>query len=140
MTFETLSHHCALRQQLEKNEQLLCELRHSAQAASHAPNGMPRASGVTDKVGALAIAIVDMEERVAYLKDTIATEEKDISAWIGNIDDPLIQQLFRLRYLCGLQWAEVAQTVGGRNTEGGVRIACYRYLKRIAATNPKKVL
>lgn len=140
MTVETLRHHCALRQQLEKNEQLLCELRHSAQAANHAPNGMPRASGVSDKVGALAIAIVDMEERIAYLKDTIATEEKDISSWISSIDDPLTQQLFRLRYLCGLKWAEVAQTVGGRNTEVGVKAACDRYMKRIAEANPKKVL
>ena len=74
MTFETLRHHWELRQQLEKQENLLCELRHSAQAASHAPDGMPRTKGVSDKVGTLAIAIVDLEECIAYLKKTIAAD------------------------------------------------------------------
>lgn len=55
MTFETLRHHWELRQQLEKHENLLCELRHSAQATSHAPDGMPRTKGVSDKVGTLAL-------------------------------------------------------------------------------------
>ncbi len=130
MTFETLRHHCDLRQQLEKHEDLLCELRHSAQAASHAPDGMPRTKGVSDKVGTLAIAIVDLEERIAYLKKTIAAEEEDISAWIGSIEDPLTRQIFRLRFLCGLQWVDVAQTVGGRNTAPSVKMVCSRYLDR----------
>lgn len=130
MTFETLRHHCDLRQQLEKHEDLLCELRHSAQAASHAPDGMPRAPGVSDKVGTLAIAIVDLKERIAYLKKTIAAEEGDISAWISSIDDILTRQIFRLRFLCGLPWADVAQTVGGRNTTASVKMVCSRYLDR----------
>ena len=56
MTFETLRHHWELRQQLEKHENLLCELRHSAQATSHAPDGMPRTKGVSDKVPAHSVA------------------------------------------------------------------------------------
>lgn len=130
MTFETLRHHCDLRQQLEKHEDLLCELRHSAQAANHAPDGMPRTTGVSDKVGMLAIAIVDLEERIAYLKKTIAAEEGDISAWISGIDDTLTRQIFRLRFLCGLPWADVAQTVGGRNSENAIKSTCYRYMER----------
>lgn len=130
MTFETLRHHWELRQQLEKHEDLLCELRHSAQAANHAPDGMPHTKGVSDKVSTLAIAIVDLEERIAYLKKTIAAEEGDISAWIGSIEDPLTRQIFRLRFLCGLSWADVAQTVGGRNSENSIKTACYRYMER----------
>lgn len=130
MTFETLRHHWELLQQLAKHEDLLCELRHSAQAANHAMDGMPRTKSVRDKVSTLAIAIVDLEERIAYLKKTIAAEEGDISAWISSIEEPLTRQVFQLRFLCGLSWADVAQTVGGRNTEAGVRMVCYRYLDK----------
>ena len=137
MTFETLRHHWELRQQLEKHEDLLCELRHSAQAANHAPDGMPRTKGVSDKVSTLAIAIVDLEERIAYLKKTIAAEEGDISAWIGSIDDILTRQIFRLRFLCGLPWADVAQTVGGRNTASSVKMVCSRYLDKQRTTEGK---
>lgn len=37
MTFETLRHHWELRQQLEKHENLLCELRHSAPSYEPCP-------------------------------------------------------------------------------------------------------
>ena len=137
MTFETLRHHWELRQQLAKSsvkkyqtmERAVCD-DGRAQATSHAPDGMPRTKGVSDKVGTLAIVIVDLEERIAYLKKTIAAEEGDISAWISGIEDPLVRQIFRLRFLCGLSWADVAQTVGGRNSDSGVRTACYRYINR----------
>ena len=130
MTFETLRHHWELRQQLEKHENLLCELRHSAQATSHAPDGMPRTKGVSDKVGTLAIAIVDLEERIAYLKEQIAQQEGKISAWISTIENDQTRQIFRMRFIGCLTWADVAQTVGGRNSDSGVRTACYRYINR----------
>lgn len=117
MTFETLRHHWELRQQLEKHENLLCELRHSAQATSHAPDGMPRTKGVSDKVGTLAIVIVDLEERIAYLKKTIAAEEGDISAWISGIEDPLVRPPCMRRIPAGsLAAAGSAEQKGTVNT------------------------
>ena len=107
MTLQELSEHYQLRAQLEKDEDILYNLRMAAIPSAHPLDGMPRAPGVSDKVGALAIAIVDMEERIAYLKEQIAQQEGKISAWI---------------------WAEVAQVIGGRNTENGVKSVCYRYL------------
>lgn len=128
MTLQELSQHYQLRAQLEKDEDILYNLRMAAQPSAHALDGMPRASGVSDKVGALAIAIVDMEERIAYLKAAIAEEEGNISEWISSIKNDQTRQIFRLRYLGCLTWAEVAQVIGGRNTEAGVRMVCYRYL------------
>lgn len=90
--------------------------------------GMPRAPGVSDKVGALAIAIVDMEERISYLKEQIAQQESKISAWISTIENDQTRQIFRMRFIGCLTWAEVAQVIGGRNTENGVKSVCYRYL------------
>lgn len=130
MTSKKLRHHWELRQQLEKHENLLCELRHSAQVMNHPLDGMPHAKGVRDKVGTLAVAIVDLEERITYLKKTISAEEGGVSAWINGIDDTFTRQVFRLRFLCGLSWADVAQTVGGRNTEAGIRMVCYRYMEK----------
>ena len=89
---------------------------------------MPRAPGVSDKVGALAIAIVDMEERISYLKEQIAQQESKISAWISTIENDQTRQIFRMRFIGCLTWAEVAQVIGGRNTENGVKSVCYRYL------------
>lgn len=82
MTLQELSEHYQLRAQLEKDEDILYNLRMAAIPSAHPLDGMPRAPGVSDKVGALAIAIVDMEERISYLKEQIAQQEGKISAWM----------------------------------------------------------
>ena len=84
MTLQELSEHYQLRAQLEKDEDILYNLRMAAIPSAHPLDGMPRAPGVSDKVGALAIAIVDMEERISYLKEQIAQQEGKISAWIST--------------------------------------------------------
>lgn len=128
MTLQELNQHYQLRAQLEKDEDILYNLRLAAHPSSHALDGMPRTPGVSDKVGALAIAIVDMEERIAYLKTTITEDEGKITEWISSIKNDQTRQIFRLRYIGCLTWAEVAQVIGGRNTEVGVKTICYRYL------------
>lgn len=60
MTLQELSEHYQLRAQLEKDEDILYNLRMAGIPSAHPLDGMPRAPGVSDKVGALAIAIVDM--------------------------------------------------------------------------------
>ena len=129
MTLQELSEHYQLRAQLEKDEDILYNLRMAAIPSAHPLDGMPRAPGVSDKVGALAIAIVDMEERISYLKEQIAQQEGKISAWISTIENDQTRQIFRMRFIGCLTWAEVAQVIGGRNTENGVKMICYRYLE-----------
>lgn len=129
MTLKELSEHYQLRSQLEKAEDILYNLRRAAIPSAHPLDGMPRAPGVSDNVGALAIAIVDMEERISYLKEQIAQQEGKISAWISAIENDQTRQIFRMRFIGCLTWAEVAQVIGGRNTENGVKSVCYRYLR-----------
>lgn len=128
MTLQELREHYQLRAQLEKDEDILYNLRMASIPSAHPLDGMPRAPGVSDKVGALAIAIVDMEERISYLKEQIAQQEGKISAWISAIENDQTRQIFRMRFIGCLTWAEVAQVIGGRNTENGVKSVCYRYL------------
>ena len=69
-----------------------------------------------------------VEGMVAYLKEQIAQQEGKISAWISAIENDQTRQIFRMRFIGCLTWAEVAQVIGGRNTENGVKSVCYRYL------------
>ena len=133
MTLQELSEHYQLRAQLEKDEDILYNLRMAAIPSAHPLDGMPRAPGVSDKVGALAIAIVDMEEPGGHHggrhREQIAQQEGKISAWISTIENDQTRQIFRMRFIGCLTWAEVAQVIGGRNTENGVKMICYRYLE-----------
>lgn len=48
--------------------------------------------------------------------------------YINAIEDPLVRVFFRLRFLRGLSWKEVAAAAGGGKTWPTVRDACLRYL------------
>ena len=48
--------------------------------------------------------------------------------YINAVKDPLVRMFFRLRFLRGFSWKEVAATVGGGRSGAAVRDTCLRYL------------
>ena len=89
---------------------------------------MPHAPGIRDKIGDLAAEIADIDARIQFLDTEISASEATILPWIATIRDDQTRLIFRLRFLRGLAWKEVAAVIGGRNTDDSVRQACYRYL------------
>ena len=89
---------------------------------------MPHGSGVSDKVGRLAVEIDEMERRVRELEAEIEKSELPVFTFISGIEDSWTRMLFRLRFIRGMDWKEVASIIGGGNTVKSVANACYRYL------------
>ena len=89
---------------------------------------MPHAPGVRDKVGDLAVEIADMSGSVEALRSEVRESEAQILPYITGIRDNQTRLVFRLRFLRGLTWKEVARVIGGRNSEDSVKMVCYRYL------------
>lgn len=69
-----------------------------------------------------------MKERIRYLREEIGQEESRVTAFISGIENDQTRMIFRLRFLRGLAWKEVAAVIGGRNSEDSVKMVCYRYL------------
>lgn len=107
---------------------MLQSLRDAACPGAAVLTGMPHAPGVKDKVGDLAAEIVDMDARVGWLEAEVKASEESIMPFICGIDDDQTRLIFRLRFLRGLAWKEVAAVIGGRNSEDSVKMVCYRYL------------
>ena len=128
MTLQELSQHYERKEKLRRDEDILMSLRAAAVPGAQALTGMPHSPGIKDKVGNLAVEIVDMETRVQDLMREVEQEEKRISAFIDSIRDEQTRMIFRLRFIRGLLWREVAEVVGGQNTEQSVKAICYRYL------------
>ena len=90
---------------------------------------MPHTPGIKDKVGDLAVEIADMDERISYLEGEIERVKAPIVEWIKTIDNDQTRLIFRLRFIRGLAWKEVAAVIRGGNTEASVKNICYRYLE-----------
>lgn len=128
MTLEALNEHLALRQELARDREILMSLETRAVPGAQALTGMPHAPGVVAKVEIFAVEIADFKSRIEELEAEIAEDEKKIEAWISTVSPDWVRLVFRLRFIHGLQWKEVAYMLGGNYTEDGVRQMCYRYL------------
>lgn len=128
MTLEELNEYFHLLGQLNKARGLLVSLETAAAPRSSQLDGMPHTPGYSDRVGGLAAEIADMRARVASLEDETRWEGVEISRFIDTIPDDQARLIFRLRFLRGLAWGEVAEIIGGGNTENSVKKICYRHL------------
>ena len=130
MTLKELSQLYYLNREIEMDKRRLHELE--AEAVSISPNltGMPRSPGVSDKVGRYAAEIADLKGIIEAKIQQCTYERNRLERYIMDIDDSLLRQIFTYRFINGLPWRQVADSIGGGNTAGSVKMMCYRYLKQ----------
>lgn len=87
------------------------ELRTVAERATAALSGMP-GGGKADGREATVVALVDCQRELAEDLRKQLRVERDVSAAIRAVEDPCLRTLLQLRYINGLQWAEVAGALG----------------------------
>lgn len=127
MTLETLNEHFYTLKQYHDAQERLAIMRATILGAQKY-DGMPHASGKSDKVARLALVLASQEEDVERLEKMVRHSEKQIVKFVCKISDNRTKLIFNLRFCCGLPWSEVADMVGGGNTEEAVKMCCYRYL------------
>lgn len=128
MTLHELNDYYERLRQLFRAEELLERLRAAALPGAQKVSGMPHARNTTDRVGNLAAEIADVETTLDGLRAQVRAEEPRIAAFIGRIDDLQLRTIMSLRFLQGMEWADVADAIGGGNTVASVSIRCYRFL------------
>lgn len=108
----------------------LLELEARAVSCSSDLSGMPRSSGVGDRVGRYAAEIVDLKGIIEAKLQQCIYERNRLERYIMELDDSLLRQVFTYRFVNGLSWEQVAACVGGGNTLGSVKMMCYRHLDK----------
>lgn len=131
MTLKELSQLYYLTREIEADQRRIEELERAAVAPSSSSlSGMPRAPhSVDSKVERLAAEIVDLQAIIAARQIQCIHERARLERWISAIPDSLTRQIFILRFVECMSWVQVAFRVGGGNTEAGVKMICYRYLR-----------
>ena len=132
MTVKELSQLYWLGREIEADKRRLKELEDLAGAPPIAHlTGMPRGSNDTArKIERVAAEIVDLQAIIAARQIQCIHERARLERWINEIPDSVTRQIFQARFVDGKSWGEVAADVGGPNTEGSVKMACSRYLKK----------
>lgn len=137
----------ALREDYRQAQSRLWELRESMDGGmleSPVISDMPKAPSVGNKVESTVVRAIGLEEALKRKGDAIRDIETLISArqtlcllerkrledYIAGVDDGFLRQVFTLRFINGLPWEQVAESIGGGNKAESVRKACYRYINK----------
>lgn len=134
-----------LESELERDTARLKVLRASLDGmASPKLDGMPHGSDVSSPVENTVEQIMKLEEALRKKHDelvnltaristrqTLAILERDkLERYIAEVDDPYMRDIFRLRFVNGLPWIQVAASLGRADTWKSIKDNCYRYLKK----------
>ena len=129
MTKKELSQLYWLNREIDNNKKRLAELEDAATDTSFKITGLPHVAGISDKT-AIAAEIADTKAIIKAKTDISVVEYNRLNRYIASVDDSLMRQILTYRHINGLSWKQVAENVGGGNTEDSVRKAHNRYLKK----------
>lgn len=129
MTVKEMSQLYHLNREIDHLQRQLEELECLAEGTTQVITGMPHGGGTSDKVGRYATRIADLRSMIDNRKTRCWDELNRLNAYIDGVEDSLTRQILTLRYVNGLSWQQVADSMGGANTEGAVKQLAYRYLK-----------
>ena len=128
MTVKEMSQLYYLNREIEHLQRQLEELECLAEGTTQVITGMPHGSGTSDKVGRYAVRIADLRSMIDNRKARCWDELNRLNAYIDGVEDSLTRQILTLRYVNGLSWQQVADSVGGGISADGVRKIQQRYL------------
>jgi hypothetical protein len=74
--------------------------------------------------------IAAIREKLKIRKADCIKQYRRLLDFISNVDDSQMRQILTYRYVYGNEWQQVADKIGGNNTEDSVRMAHDRFLKK----------
>lgn len=129
MTKKDLSQLYWLNREIAEEKRKLAELEVAAVGSTAKITGLPHVSGAHDKVGDLAILIVEQRDLIDLKIRQSVIEHNRLNRYIASVDDAQMRIILSLRYVNGLSWQQVASHIGGGNTADAVRKSHDRFLK-----------
>ena len=85
---------------------------------------------IADKVADTVLSIAQTEQKIRKKLVELECARDRITNYILDIDDCQTRLIFKLRCLDLLNWNDVADEVGGMNSEYSVKKRFYRYLEK----------
>ena len=107
------------------------ELETEAARVTPILTGLPGKGSGGDRIGAVVEQIIEEKEKLDAALQQRQEERRKAMRFINSIADSQLRTIFVLRFVAGKSWNEVADYIGGGNTEKSVWVRAYRYLKKL---------
>ncbi len=120
ITIKTLRQYRHIKANILLLEQELDELILKSKAC----DGLPR-SGVSDTVAQIVLEREKTRKRI----ESLAARKIAVEDYLSGCNE-YYGLLLRWHYVEGRTWTSIAHTIGGGNTEDGVKKSCHRYVQK----------
>lgn len=130
MTKQDLEQIFYLERELKKDKERLLKLETMATKSTQSINGMPFTTDISDKTGRYGTEIAEQAKLIQWKMEEYVLFQNRILKFINSIDDSLVRQIMKGKYIDRLSWTKIALDVGGNNTAGSVRMIHNRFLKK----------
>ena len=64
------------------------------------------------------------------LEDDLLEKTNEVEEFIASVDDSRMRRIINLRFIENMTWNEVADCIGGGNTEGSIKMAFQRFMEK----------
>lgn len=96
------------------------------------PMGMLRSGRLDDRVARAAASLADLRDRMARRRLDCMEELGRLYAFIDDLPDSQLRQIFAARYIDGLSWQNVARRIGETDEQVPRRLHNRALRKKIA--------
>jgi len=93
-------------------------------------DGMSWLGSQCDFVGDLVPELADLRDQFVTRRNAAMDECSELESFIASMEDSQLRLIFRLRYIDGYNWPQVAWRLGG-NTADSARMIHNRYLAKL---------
>ena len=129
---ERLSQLRHLKREVDELSQRIGELAERAMGGSARPMGMLRSGRLDDRVARAAASLADLRDRMARRRLDCLEELGRLYAFIDDLPDSQLRQIFAARYIDGLSWQNVARRIGETDEQVPRRLHNRALRKKIA--------
>lgn len=110
-------------------QERIAELETEAARMTPILTGLPGKGSGGDRIGAVVEQLIEEKEKLEAALWQRQEERRKAMRFINSIADSQLRTVFILRFVAGKSWNEVADYIGGGNTESSVRMKVFRYLQ-----------
>lgn len=125
-----------LRREVDELSQRIAAVEEMAAGGSPRLTGLPRGGQRDDRVARAAASLADLRARMARRRLDCMEELGRLYAFIDDLPDSQLRQIFSARYIDGLSWQNVAWQVGEMDEQVPRRLH-NRYLRKKICENAK---
>ena len=112
MTKKELSNLYYLKKEIKEQEKRIAELENEAAKCTSKITGLPKGTGVNDKVGDYAAQIADLKTLLDINLKKRIYELNKLETYIQGVEDSQMRIILTLRYIECLSWQKIAYAIG----------------------------